>query len=101
MTKIERELFEETLLTCKEFEFIDTIFKIRGTMGIPFRNSLKTIYRTGIPRMRIVCAKKQMGIRNIEQRCTLSKERQEAFCDWMDTKKWKASRNEIDLWDAS
>lgn len=101
MTKEEKELFAETLLTCTEEEFVQTILTIRGHMGEAYQQSLRNIYQNGIPRMRIVCAKKQMGIKNIEQRSTLSKFRQITFCNWMDTKKWKATKNEIDLWDSS
>ena len=91
----------QKLNLCSEDKFIEIILDIRGSMGEPYKQSLRNIYRNGIPRMRIVCAKKQMGIRNIEQRCTLSRSRQVKFCDWMDTKAWKATKNEIDLWDTN
>lgn len=99
--KQKQDLLIAKLTNCSENEFVEIILEIRGAMGEPYQQALRNIYRNGIPRMRVVCAKKQMGIKNIEQRCTLSRLRQEMFCNWMDTKKWKATKNEIDLWDTT
>lgn len=98
---IKKQQLVNTLATCSEDKFVEIILNIRGSMGEPFKQSLRNIYRNGITSMRVVCAKKQMGIKNIEQRCTLSRTRQLAFCNWMDGKKWKATKNEINLWDSS
>ena len=97
--KQKQEQLINQLNNCTEDEFVLLILEIRGSMGEPFQQALRNIYRNGIKRMRHVCAKKQMGIKNIEQRSTLSKLKQVGFCNWMDTKKWKATKNEIDLWD--
>lgn len=81
-------------------EFVEHILFLRGYMGEKHQDSLAVIHGVQNHRMMEACFKKQMGVRNIEQRCvTLTEAQQNAFCDWMDTKSWKATKNEIDLWD--
>ena len=87
---------------CQEGAFVKYILYLRGYMGPKHQTALCEIHKYGILRMRHATTKKQMGVMNLNQRAvSLSHAQQNKFCDWMDTKSWKATKDEIDLWDTS
>lgn len=60
---------------------------------------LEVIHTYGIDALRMfTLEKKLMGIHNIAFIAMQDDEYQENFCSWMATKKWKADKNELDLW---
>ena len=81
-----------------EDKFIAYILHLRGYVGAKHQLSLAQIYLHGIKRLRVACTKKQMGIKNIEYISTLSEDKQNDFCNFMDHKHWKATKDELDLW---
>lgn len=64
-----------------------------------FDAELEMIFKHGIPDLLdFTLNKKLMGIENISFIATRPISYQENFCSWMAEKKWKAEKNELDLW---
>ena len=60
---------------------------------------LNTIYVSGIEALKeFTLSKKLMGIKNIAWVAEKSTTYQTKFCNWMASKNWKATKNELELW---